>query len=643
MLNLIFWPKPYPHESPASLISRTAFHNGYSNTRSFARAIGHNVYIGHRNLIENRKLSNFFIQNKNNPYSNHDIFYSQSFRLKATHQINVSGITMPSRTYQLRAHFCPFCLQEGHWRFIQDIEFIKVCPYHQVEYLESCPKCKKKYDWTAVNGPYCACHFDLRQAEAIHSDDVGPLNVLLLFSSGDQDVIDRFFAAIDCLKYLFLTSNKIDAELFLATTIARKSKYNFYLYITHQIEHYPNLSPKTHLSPWILSRDHWISETAASFAVTLRTTDHCRCSKDNCCETIGYTFSELCYILKANRVTTRSLILSHGFEKNIIDNSVFYTRNNICRSIKNSIKDRMRVPLPETLFRDEFESIEEIHSTRHLSAKKIRELIDKGYFPDGVMHGKRGSVLIHKDALNYFDDRYITENSLSRLYSLTVPTIRRLLWKSGISASSGNPNVADLRYVYQRQHITTKVQKHLEFGAYSIKRRINMTRGPTSAWQAATIINIKRRTMHAILDSKCIATLSKLYDPQTQTFIDPENAINILISWRAEYKTNVELAKQLNINCNLLGKRFDYIPTTKPTIIGPQKFYHATICKEIERQLQLYLPMSTLTSHSHLSAYSLRHLEKSGFIKAIDSGHPAYCPKMSLYDLSEVLLQTVTC
>lgn len=642
MLNLIFWPKPYPNESPSSLFSRAAFHNGYSNARSFARSIGHNVYIGFNNLFNDQQLSNFFLKNNDNPYSEYDIFYFQSLQFKATHRINIAGMTVPSSACRFRAHFCPLCLQDGYWRFIQDIEFIKVCPYHQVEYLNSCPACGKKYDWSSVNGPYCRCHYDLRLAETVHSDDIGPLNFLNLFISGDQDATDRFFAAIDCLKYPLLTSKKIDNELILATNIAEKHKNYFHFYIATKIKNHPNLSPKTILSPWMLSRDQWIRDTANNFASTLRSTNQCDCSENNCCGAIAFTFNELCSVLQTNREITRSIITNHKFEKITISDRVFYKRNNICRSIKNSIEERTRVPIPETHLREEFESIEEIQLTHRLSATKIRKLIDAGYFHDGIIFGKRDSILISKDALDHFAQQYITENLLSRTYSLNIFTIRAILKQAGISASSGEPNIADLPYVYQRQNITDDIQRLLKIHASKPKHIRSLARGPTSAWHFADVLNIERRTLYTILDKNIIEELNSLYNAQTKTFAQPETAMNILVEWRDQYKTNVELAKHLNIDCNLLGRRFEHINATKPVIIGTQKFYHSIVSKEIERQLMLYVPACAVISQAHLSTYSFRSLIKNGFIVPIDSDNPAYCPKMSLYNLSDVLLQSET-
>lgn len=633
MLKLIFWPNPYLHESPASLFSRAAFHNGYPCANSFARALGHNSYISFRNLFKGQRLSNFFLLNPDNPFAHQDIFYHQTPQFQATRRVIISNITLPPHTCRFRHHFCPLCLKDGYWRFIQDLDLVEVCPYHHVNYLKNCPNCGKEYDWSKVDGPFCECKFDLRNATPCYSAETASSELLQLFITKNQDAVNRLFAAAECLKYKILSSSNVNDELTIATNIGVQNESAFYTYLEQLVRSCPALPKEIALTPWLLSRDQWIEQTTAKYMKNLPNNVH-SCGESNCCGALAFTSRELQSILHTNAITTNHIGKKYNFKIIAIADRIFYQREKICEAFKSSFEERSRVPIPEEHIRSDFESLDQIQKNRGLSAKKTKQLITTGYLKGHIIHGKRYSILIHKIALEKFDQTYVADISLARKHVLNVIRLNKLLKNAGIFPSSGDANIATLPYVYRREHISNQVASLLDTEA---KLPTSTKKNLKSAWYFAKLANLQQRTLKIILKNKILPELSNLYTTSTKTFKKPHSALQILMEWRNQYMTNSELATRLNINCSLLGKRFEHIETTKPIKIGVEKLYHMNACMEIERQLKSYVPIHKAKFYAHISSTTFRHLQDSQFIQPIKPGHSAYCPRMSLYDLSNIL------
>lgn len=637
MHELPFWPRPYPHESPSSLVSRTAFFNGYTNVMSFSRALGVDAFISFKNLFEGEIISDFFLNNEENPFSSKSVFYKRSSPL-ATGLRNtiIAKIEIPFRRCRHHSRFCPLCLADGYWRFIQDIDYVAVCPYHHLFYLNNCPSCGRLYRWSYTNGPFCKCKFDLRDALATPTKDTATIDLLELFLNVNQDAVTRTFAALDCMQYKLLSDPDTNSAISTAVHIGTKDKKFFAAYLTNLTNTYPNFPAQTLLTPWIRAHDQWISGSALDFLKDHTLQTH-TCTMQNCCKSLAFTFAELkpSFGTLGALETTRSIIKNNSFEKIFISNRIFYHKDQMCEVINKFKQERTRAETPIGYTRKDYESLAKIQPNWGILPHQIEELVSNGFISGEIILGKitRGKTrakFIHKDHLRLFAKKFTTTPALSREFGITGKAIKSVLIKNNII-----PPLDNFPYLYYQEQITPNIKKSLESRHDDLK--ILRARKEHTIWEFASLIHIKRKAFIQLIKSNIIPQLTLLYTPKTNSFTDPDTALKLLMEWRKDHFTHYELAAKLGTNAHILRRRFETKKDTKPLLIGNQKFYSTRTAQRIEFQLKQYIPQYKAWLLANLTAGGLEHLIETKVIQPITSNHPAYCPQVKLYCLSDIL------
>ncbi|VVP84252.1 TniQ family protein [Pseudomonas fluorescens] len=637
MHELPFWPRPYPHESPSSLVSRTAFLNGYTNVMSFSRALGVDAFISFKNLFEGEVISDFFLKNDENPFASQSVFYKRSSPL-ATGLRNtiIAKIEIPFRKCRHHPRFCPACLAEGYWRFIQDIDYVAVCPYHHLFYLSNCPSCDRLYQWSYTNGPFCKCQFDLRNALAIPTQDTATIRLLELFLNLNQDAITRTFAAFDCMQFKLLSDPDTNCAISIAVNIGIKEKNFFKTYLSHLANTYPNFPTQTLLTPWIHSHDQWISNTALDYFKYNSLQPH-TCAVQNCCKSLAFTFAELksSFGTVGALETTRSIIKNNSFQKIRFANRIFYHKDQMCKIINKFKQERTRGETPTGYTRKDYESTHKIQSNWGILPHQVEELVSNGFIPGEIILGKntRGKTrakFIHIDCLKLFAKKFTTTPALSREFGISGKAIKSILIKNNIIPPHDN-----FPYLYYRKQITPDIKKSIESRHDDLK--ILRARKKYTIWEFASLIHIKRKTIIQLIQSNVIPQLTSQYNAKTNYFTDPDAALKLLMEWRKDHFTHYELATKLDTNACILRRRFEVKDNTKPLFIGNQKFYSTSIAKEIEHQLKVYIPQYKAWLLANLTSGGLKRLTETKIIRPIPSDHPAYCPSVKLYCLSDIL------
>jgi hypothetical protein len=604
---------------------------------SFSRALGVDAFISFKNLFEGEVISDFFLKNEENPFASQSVFYKRSSPL-ATGLSNtiIAKIEIPFRKCRHHSRFCPACLAEGYWRFIQDIDYVAVCPYHHLFYLSNCPSCDRIYQWSYTNGPFCKCQFDLRNALATPTQDTATIELLELFLNLNQDAITRTFAALDCMQYKLLSDPDTNCAISTAVNIGKEDKKFFISYLTNLTNSYPNFPTQTLLSSWIRSHDQWISSTTLDYLKNNSSQSH-TCTVHNCCKPLAFSFAELKSSFGAVGAleTTRSIIKNHSFQKICIANRIFYHKDQMCEVINKFKQERTRGETPTGYTRKDYESLHKIQSNWGVLPHQVEELVSNGFIPGEIILGKitRGksrAKFIHKDCLKLFAQKFTTTPALSREFGITGKAIKSILFKNNIMPPHDN-----FPYLYSREQITSDIKKSIESRHDDLK--ILRARKKHTTLEFASLINIKRKSLILLIQSNTIPKLTSLYIPKTNSFTDPDAALKLLMEWRKDHFTHYELATKLDTNAHVLRRRFEVKHDTKPLFIGNQKFYSTSIAKEIERQLKMYIPQYKAWLLANLTSGGLKRLIEKKLIKPITTDHPAYCPSVKLYCLSDIL------
>jgi hypothetical protein len=350
---------------------------------------------------------------------------------------------------------------------------------------------------------------------------------------------------------------------------------------------------------------------------------------------LAFTFQELKFSFKTNSPITQSTIKQYEFKKIRLSDRTFYQREQMCKFIQESIHKRARVFLPAGYNRSDFFSLNELQIELSFKTPRIKELIASGYLPGTIIYGKRNSIFINQEALNRFHSTYLTIGTLAKEYSLGPKAVYATLKKHGILPSSKHATPI-LPYLFNRNDISIHIRQIL--ANRSNEMNVLRARKKHTAWTLARLINIEQNTLTDILKSNLIPELSALYTPKINSFSNPEAALYLLRAWRSENFTNAELAARFNVNANLITKRFKRKDTTKPKTLGKQLFYTEAAAEEIERQLQSYVSGQQAVTLANLTLAGFRNLIKTKLVKAIDPDHPAYCPTIKLYNISEILI-----
>lgn len=146
--KLAIRPYPLPDEGARGYVQRLATVNGLQSVQ---------VPNSRGNFISLDELKGLLGRDDSELWINHPelVYWDERSRRSS------------STWYWKSRKFCPLCLKESrYWRVDWELKWMAVCVKHEVELVETCPKCLLPILWNTQVLAECKCGFELTQANA---------------------------------------------------------------------------------------------------------------------------------------------------------------------------------------------------------------------------------------------------------------------------------------------------------------------------------------------------------------------------------------------------------------------------------------------------------------------------------------------
>jgi excisionase family DNA binding protein len=199
MINILFFPKPLPEESPTSLLKRMAIRHGCRFKSDIQALLG--KADRYRSIINRTHPIIQSIAKKAGKDAESFLcgFYEPIGPLTKSPPLKISGLVVrSSMVRKTSAAFCSECGEGTHEYFIKDLTLSVYCPYHFRKYLARCPHCNAYLYWTALLTGACICRRPIISPLCSPEDARIENKLLSLFRAGDAGQLKKFE------EYLFL-------------------------------------------------------------------------------------------------------------------------------------------------------------------------------------------------------------------------------------------------------------------------------------------------------------------------------------------------------------------------------------------------------------------------------------------------------
>ena len=213
--KLLRTPVPYADESLAGYILRMSEANYYQSPRWILQLAGY----------QNKGFIKFDCHNnkptKLTQLTGIDDKLLKSKAFETTREGSIISYGVHKKANQL----CPYCLQKSSYiRFFWDFKISQVCPIHECNLINRCPRCKQTIRWSRPGVVKCKCDFDFRHSPTTTATDiqlnfafylygylgqVEYLNAIKAIYSEDNPVFDLSFRMFSRLTYFFESYIKV--------------------------------------------------------------------------------------------------------------------------------------------------------------------------------------------------------------------------------------------------------------------------------------------------------------------------------------------------------------------------------------------------------------------------------------------------
>lgn len=610
MNKMFFVPRPFPGESPTSLLMRTAQGNGYLSVAAMSRNIPvkeHLHWLGMR--THQHAIFELLCQNAP-PLANllRETFYQQPQRkISTTAKVYVNNRAVPANTF--RADFCPCpqCLSEGYTRPAQDLKIIDICPYHNTPLMMVCPQCNAHNKWYKINGFQCRCGFDFLSAHTLPPQphlqftpdtSFGPLSAIHKLNSMYK--IDQLRSTI------FPNQPETDEHNKLVKAQIKKT-------LTRELNTFKNLPLQVFEAPWRQLKNQYYKEFAIKFLRQNHQSEN-KCTRDDdsfCCRHIDLSFNELKSIFNS-RKTSRAFTHIESIEslRDARTNIIYYHAYNLCSILNCELAKRQY----NTNNTDpaHYSTLRQAAIRLHTNTTALSELVKAGIISD-VIIGER-AYFIPNDVINKFSQKYIFASELGQHFCASTKTINLLAKKMKLKYEF--PIVTEFSpAIYLRSSISKKVIKSMHQALIPSSQSARSSAHLLKEISSQIDLNI--RTAKFVLAHHCNCQNPNEFISQ------PEKTK--LIAWRKLHLTIKDICALTKTNRLLINIRFIHTKLIKPHKICTTNFITTQDRDYIVNHLKKYLSILEAAKLFSTSESKLRKLVKSGKLKTFtifsDGGH----------------------
>lgn len=469
MTTLSFVPRARDEESPRSVLVRAAHLNGFRSVAKMAAALHgeNNARPLEWQLIDSSMAKLFAALDKRTrlPLP----FYRRSSQVTRGAPLLINNIAIPLNLLRTKDHaVCPECLADGWQRYIQDINLVDECPYHQCRYIMICPSCDQNLTWTDCNGAVCQCGFDLSTCQKQPSSSPFSLHLLSILHNQDQAKFGVFLDNLKALRYSSALQFSEKQELLeLALAIAMHDKRSIEIAVSKSIAHYTHAPALFFVAPWLLSKDEEIKTTALGLLandVSAPTQDENNKNRPPLWllrdefEAIGINQPKLRSLTKIGLITKVKVKTNTPHH--------YYSADwaSVQNWLNSSGSPTLVITSPSHL------DIEQAALHLDVYPEVVRRAVRANFMASNTKTGKSGKLLLCKDEVTAFHQKYIFVGPLAKSLESPNTTLTARLMSVGIKPISGPAIDGSLVAIYQRSTLdTNKIAQALAAETYSHK------------------------------------------------------------------------------------------------------------------------------------------------------------------------------
>lgn len=200
----VYRPILQKDESPASVLMRASFFNGYSSPMQFINWCKGNKRLPSsiRHLTRNggHFLKVCKLLGIQLPTSTSSVI-PKKYGMKRQ---DFYGVNIRVESLRNNFAYCPICLSENkyHKRF-WDHSYIQVCTHHKVKIIEVCEACNSPIEWNRRSPFECTCGHNLLKTVTPSSNSIVEEYLQQVFLNADQNAYDDFDEMFQSLSQFF--------------------------------------------------------------------------------------------------------------------------------------------------------------------------------------------------------------------------------------------------------------------------------------------------------------------------------------------------------------------------------------------------------------------------------------------------------
>ncbi|WP_071554350.1 TniQ family protein [Pseudomonas frederiksbergensis] len=606
MKKMIFVPRPFPLESPTSLLMRAAQKNGYLNVEAMCRRLAIEGNL-HWVAMRTHQHAIFALLCQEAPplaQALRQTFYRQpQKKLSIAAKVYINSKAVPGDIFRVDFCPCPQCLADGYTRPAQDLKVVDICPYHNTPLMMVCPQCGVHNKWYKLKGFQCACGFDYKTAYILSSQP--RCRVMINTSFGHESarhILNKMYKE-DLLRTAIFP--KLPGTEEQKTSITAQIKE----VLTRELRNYSNLPLSVFEAPWLQVKDQYYREFSLKF---LRQNHHqdkiCKKGKaGDCCSHIALRFDELAHAIDST-TKARQLIHNEQFQtfRDAPSNIIFYRANNLCSIINAKLDKRQN----HTNKADpgSYSTLNQAAIKLHTNTTALYEVIKRGLIPE-IIVGDR-AYFIPNDVLKVFSQTYVFSTELAQVCDVSTRMITPLSNKLNLILAF--PRLTPFfPSIYLRSSIPKNLMKAVESFRRHRMPRVHL--GLKTLRELSIKIELDITTTRFILKHQ--------YGCVNPNWWISDSVAKALTIWRHNNLTIKEISTLAGVSHLLIDTRFIHTGLIKPTKIYRTNFINPEDTTFIINHLEKYLSIIQAARLFSVSENKIRALATSGTLKTLTLEH----------------------
>ena len=599
MKTLKYVPRPYPQESPTSVLIRTAKQNGFGNVMHMCRtvAVGSMLRILEMYLRTGSLCDLLCNEAPELAPDLHACFYQQQNRhLSRVSPVMIQGEEVSSRSISYEFRPCSRCIAEGYTRFSQDIKAFDVCPFHHVPLMTNCRQCGRANHWYQINGFTCRCGHNFGLDDISQSSDrvyptsaFGPLGLAANLNTAEK-------------------AGKIRAQFsdYLPSPLEPLmcSPADMKQVIMNDIRRYRCLPVSAFEAPWLNLTNADLRFQALNLVKSnYRHIGRAQCK--DCCSEVWMRLAEVSDASGISRgevlrLARRKVFTCHGTQQK----DPYYSARQMCDLIRGETPNQTDLHRSNS-FRGRFYSPIRVAEELTITVTAVRALIKAGVFCGVIKIDEK--LYIPIKSIADFHKQFVLGSEIAAKLGVSPKTISSSFSHLGIPIALSSTNDWTPKF-YLRNEV--KILSHAQL--LSAGKNYICSSCDRRPWLVATSAELKMKPV-ALRDLVINHFKFKL------SLTDfTETQFRCILEWRSAHCTIPEACAEFKITRSMFISRFirtNYIECVK---LGRFTFVRCADMSKISHHLKTYYSVKETATRLSIGVNKARLLASSGLLETGD-------------------------